>query len=194
MADSAVFGGIGALMVAVSSFLYIRDIIFGSTRPHRVTWAVWCLIGVLGTGGTLAGGSGPGAYVPIVYVITAFIVLALCFIGYSKPGGRRYDIPLGVFIAVVLIWWHLASWPAAIAVSVAIAADITVTWMTIRDTWHAPDTEDLLAWAVSSLGAIVGLFSVRQVSFSAFAYPCYLATANTCTTGTIWLGRRARKL
>jgi hypothetical protein len=187
---SDILGGVGGTLAVVAGLLYILDIVRGATRPQKVTWAVWCLIGVLGTGGTFKAGSGAGSIVPLAYLMISFVVLLLCLFGYSKPGGQPYDWILGLVVSIILICWRYGNWNAYVAVSVAVCADLSVTWLTIRDTWIDPCSESAVAWCLSSVGASFGLAAVEHISFSAVAYPAYLAMANSATAGIIVLRRR----
>jgi hypothetical protein len=179
-------GGVAASLVAVSSVIYIIDIVRGGTRPHRVSWAVWTLIGLLGAVGTLQAGSGAGAYVPLEYLGVCACVFILSLLPrYGKQGGRAYDLPLGVGAAATLVAWKVANWPPSIAVGIAISADSCVTWMTLRDGWADPSSESLLAWWIGACGAIVGAGATQHLTFAAFAYPCYLAIASTAMAGSL---------
>ena len=89
-------GVLGALIIALAAIYYVWDIARGDTRPHRVSWGAWTVIGVLGYGTATEGGAGPGAYAAGIYLIAQFVTFGLSLLPcYGKPGGRWYDRPLG---------------------------------------------------------------------------------------------------
>jgi hypothetical protein len=184
-------GIIASVLVAISSVLYILDIFRGRTRPHPVSWAVWTLIGLLGTAGTIQGRAGPGAFVPLEYLIVCASVFVISmFPGYGKGGRRRYDVPLGIAAATTLIIWQLANWPSALAVGVAIATDASVTWMTLRDGWSNPSSESAAAWSVGAVGALIGVAATQHLTFGAIGYPAFIAFASTVTAVSLLVRSR----
>jgi hypothetical protein len=42
-----VFGGLAGVVGVVDTVPYVRDILCGTTRPHRGTWFIWGLLAVV---------------------------------------------------------------------------------------------------------------------------------------------------
>jgi len=164
------------------------------SQPHPVSWVVWSLIGVLGIGASLEGGAGVGAVVPIVFLVIQVCIAALSLTRrFGKwDGVRRSDVALAAVSVVAILVWRFASLPAAVAAAIAITADVTVSWATIREAWHRLWSESTRPWSISALGATLGAAAVEGGSFAALAYPIYLALMIS-TVAAVLIVRRPRR-
>src|SRR3989338_5771506 len=57
-----ILGGVAAILAFVSSFIYIRDIFRGNSKPHTYTWLIWAIVTWIAFGGQWVSGGGPGAW------------------------------------------------------------------------------------------------------------------------------------
>ena len=180
---------IGIAISSVSGVWYVYTIIFGTTRPHRITWGVWSLIGILGVGSAIEGGAGAGAYVPLFYLVLQVVVFGLSW-KYGKPGSEqegeeRFDLLIGTVAVITVVIWRAVAMPTWLAAAIAIAADAAVLWLTLRESWRQPETESLTAWGLDMFAAALGASALARLSFSADAYPVYLAVGNAAVTGAL---------
>lgn len=191
---------IGLGLSSVSAVWYIYTIVFGTTRPHRITWGVWSLIGILGVGSAFEGGAGAGAYVPLFYLVLQVVVFGLSW-KYGKPGSERegeekFDLLIGAVAVVAVVVWQTIAMPTWLAAAIAVAADAAVLWPTLRESWWQPETESLTAWGLDMFAATLGAAALAELSFSADAYPIYLAVGNAAITGALlirWIQQRAEE-
>jgi hypothetical protein len=180
----------GALIVSIGAIYYLYDIVWGETRPHRVTWAVWTCIGVLGFGVTDSAGAGPGAYVAGVYTIAYVATFLLSLTRkYGKSGVRRTDIALGLVALAGVCLWRFAGLGDTPAAVLAVACDAAAVWPTLREAWLQPGTESVPTWSADVVGSALGLAAVTSVSFAANAYPSYLLIANALVLAVLLAGR-----
>ena len=185
-------GALGACIVAAAGVYYVWDIIHGTTRPHRVSWGVWALVGILGFASARDGGAGPGAYVAGVFVLATVVTFALSLVPrYGKPGHRRTDVVLGAVALAGIALWQAGVLPTGVAALVAVACDAVALWPTLRSTYHAPRTESLAAWSANAAGCTIGLAALEGLSLASAAYPVYLAVATGVTAALIVVRRRA---
>jgi hypothetical protein len=183
-------GMLGALIVSFGAIYYLYDIVWGQTRPHRVTWAVWTCIGVLGFGVTDSAGAGPGAYVAGVYTVAYVVTFLLSSTRkYGKPGVRPSDLALGVVALAGACLWRFGGLSDPVAAVVAIGCDVAAVWPTLRESWLQPATESVPTWTADVVGTAMGLMAVTSGAFAANAYPAYLLAANTVVLATLLAGR-----
>ena len=71
----------------------------------------------------------------------------------------------------------MPSWAVA---TLVVVADAVVAWFTVRDTWRFPRTEPVGPWAADTIAASAALAVLGSYSFTAAAYPGYLALS--CAT------------
>ena len=184
------FGVAGAVIVACSALYYVYDIVHGSTRPHRVSWAVWTCVGLLGFGAAGDAGAGAGAYVAGVYAATYVVTFTVSLMPrFGKAGVRSFDVILGVAALAGLMLWRFGELAPSAAAVVAIACDAAALWPTLREAWLQPESESLAAWTADVVGNALALFAVATASFAATAYPAYLLIGNVLVTCALATGR-----
>lgn len=141
----------GSVLAAAAVVIYVFEIVRRTTRPHRISWGVWDLIGILGVAGTFSAGAGAGGVVFAVDLVGGLAVFGLSLTRrYGKPGGSIYDLPVGVVAAILLILWRVSHWPPLVTVVSAALADALVSWLTFRDAWRLPQSESLAFWSLGS--------------------------------------------
>lgn len=185
-------GVIGAAIAVFGSAYYIYTIIYGSTRPSRVSWGVWLIIGILGAGSITQAKGGTASYVPWVYVGCEAVVFGLSLTKkYGKPGGKWYDYPLGAVALLAVLIWQIANLPASFAATVAIFADAIVLWPTLRESWYQPHTESLLAWSLGVVDTGLAIAALAYYSYSSSAFLIYVFIGNSVVT-TVLLIRQVQ--
>ena len=95
--------GVASLVVGALCAVYsIGAILFGSARPHRISWCAWTIVACLGSAATFSAGAGWGSLAAARTAVTAAIIFGLSLVPrYGKPDAeRRSDVVLG-FIALV---------------------------------------------------------------------------------------------
>lgn len=195
----ALLSAIGVLIAALSGILYIRTILKGQTKPSRVSWGGWTLVGVLGLLSSREGGAGIGLLVAVV--ITA--VVAVTFVlslnpKYGKPGGETLDYAAGGVAAVALLTKPLINYSPAIGATIAILADVVFLWPTLRSSWRHPEYEALYPWVIGTIALLLGAISLGKYNFSSAAYPIYIFLADLSVVVELALrggiNNRAKKL
>ncbi|HEY1370541.1 MAG TPA: hypothetical protein VGF23_25650 [Gaiellaceae bacterium] len=190
-------GILGALVASAGSLAYLYSIAFGETRPHRISWGVWTLIGVLGVGSALDGGAGAGAYAAGVYLLCQALVFALSLGRFGKAGAGRYDLALGAVAVAAIVIWQVGHLPPGAAATTAVAADGVALWFTLRSAYRDPRGESLIGWALDVPAAALGVAAIAQYSYAATLYPTYLVLASSLVLAVLAVsacqGRRARR-
>lgn len=177
----------GAIVVAAAAIFYLVDIFRGQTRPQRVSWAVWAVIGVLGYGTAAAGGAGAGAYAAGVYMVACLATFAVSLHPrYGKPGGARYDWPLGAIAICGLVWWRFGALPDGAGAALAVGCDAIALWPTMRGAIQAPRSESRAAWTADVAGNALAVAALDSHAFAGSAYPVYQLVATAAIAGILW--------
>lgn len=185
-------GVVGALVVAGAAIYYILDIHWGETRPHRVSWAVWTVVAILGYGSAGDAGAGAGADAAGVYVVACAVTLAISLRpGRGKSGGCWYDWPLGAIAIAGAVLWRCGPLSNAAAAGLAVGCDTVAVWPTLRAVWRDPSSESRGAWSADVLGNGLALGAVDHYGFASTAYPAYLVINTGLVSAILWLRRPA---
>jgi hypothetical protein len=183
---------IGATISVIAAILYLSSIIRGQTRPQRVTWGVWSLAGILGLWASFDGGAGVGLLVAATGVVLVTITFLCSLIPkYGKPGGEPSDKWVGMAAIIAIIAWRVLHFSPSIAVTIAIIADASVLWLTVREAWRQPEAEALWPWIIGTIAEILGIISLGHYNYSAAAYSVYILIGNLLIISALIIKRPA---
>ena len=186
-----IVGILGAVVASSAGAWYVQTILRGHTRPHRVTWGVWTIIGALGVSAAFDGGAGPGGYAALVYAaFTAAVFLLSMNPRFRRPDAERHsDWLLGIGSCATLVAWQAIDLPTAVAASVAVGADAMIAWPTLREAWRHPEYEAPAPWIAGLIGSGLALAGLRLLTYSAVAYPAYIAALQVSVVLTLMVRR-----
>ena len=169
---------VGAAAQIFGDFYYIKNTLWGKTRPNRVTWFMWAAGPLVAAQAALSAGVG-WATVP---VFAAGLCPLLVFIAsfankksYWKLG--VFDYLCGFFSILALVLWAVTKEPA-IAIVLAIVSDLFACVPTILKSWNHPETESGLTHIAGLFNALTSFTAITVWNFTACAFPVYLALAN----------------
>ena len=168
----------GSLINFVACLSYVRAILKGEAAPNRVTWFLWALVPLIAAAAQWRSGVG----------ISTLVVLSVgagpaCVVLASFVGGKGlwrlgpFDYVCGACSLAALALWALTGDPVT-AIVLSILADAAAALPTVRKAWLEPATENRPAYLIALVGMIVGILSVREPTFSAYAFNAYLLAAS----------------
>ncbi len=184
---------LGALAAIFAGVIYINSIVRGPTRPLKVTWGGWSLVGVLGLISSIQGGAGVGIIATLPFVVLVIITFILSLNPkYGKPGGRQVDYIFGVIAGIVLLTQILFKYSPVVGATVAVAADLVFLWPTLRESWSHPEYESIMPWIIGAEAEILGIITLGNFSYASAAYPVYVLFGNLAVI-SILVNRRAKE-
>ena len=163
-------------MGVVGTILYIRDSLRGSTHPHRGTWLIWGVLGVV----VCVSQRADGAYVEPGHDRGAERGEPAPDRPRRPPGTGGMSAAEAVLIAVAgvgVAGWLLVDEPL-VAVGCVVAADLIAAGMMLPKTWRSPDSETLSTFALGSLAGALALGSVGGLEPALLLYPLYYCLVN----------------
>lgn len=179
MAYSHVLVLISALISSLGAYAYIRDTLRGTTKPNRVSWSMWALAPLIGTGASVAAGADLWA---VARVFLAGFLPLLVFIAsfFNKQSYWKlsyFDLTCGAASLLALVIWLFLSNPI-IAVLVAAIGDGFACVPTMAKAWKAPETETLSTYVASFVSVLLVLPSIPVWNIQNSAFQIYLLAAN----------------
>ena len=185
-----ILGVLGALAGIANTIPYIRDILRGTTRPHRGTWLIWAILAVIACLSQRAAGASWSMIMTATQAILTAVVVVLAT-RYGQGGIDRRDMSLIAIAAAAVAGCVLAHQPA-VAIACVIAADLTALAMMTPKAYHDPHSETLTTYALASVGGALAASAVDTPDPSLLAYPIYYCIINAATA--ILLHRRRAAL
>jgi hypothetical protein len=166
-----ILGATAAVLAFLSSFIYIRDIFRGNTKPHAYTWLIWTIVTWIAFLGQVVSGGGPGSWATGSSAIITTGILVLSFTeGYGSKDITNLDKVCLAFALIAILPWLLVDnvlWSVILASTI----DVIGFFPTMRKTWYAPRSESLSSMWVDSPKHILSIFSLGNYSLVNWLYP-----------------------
>jgi len=180
----------GSVINFVACVSYVRAILKGEATPNRVTWFLWALVPVIAAAAQWSSGVGISTLVVLsVGLGPACIVLASFVGGTGSWRLGPFDYVCGACSLAALALWAVTGDPVT-AIVLSILADAAAALPTVRKAWLAPATEDRSAYLIAFAGMILGILSVQEATFSAYAFNAYLVVVSLALVLILYLPRR----
>lgn len=169
--------GLLAGLVAVASMVpYVRDTLRRSTSPHRGTWLIWGVLGVVVCESQRAEGASWSLVLSEAQIAVNLLVVALA-VRLGTGGVSAADTALMAIAGAGVAGWFVVDEPM-VAIGCVIAADLVAAGMMLPKTWRDPRSETLSTFALGSLAGALALGSVAGLEPSLLAYPLYYCLVN----------------
>jgi hypothetical protein len=184
------FAIVGSAVNFAACLSYVRAILKGEATPNRVTWFLWALVPLIAGAAQLRAGVGISTLVVLsVGAGPACIVLASFARGTGLWRLGPFDYVCGACALAALALWAVTGEPVT-AIVLSILGDFAAALPTLRKAWRAPTTENRSTYVISFVGMILGILSVREVTFAAYAFNAYLVAACGTFVLILYLPRR----
>jgi ABC-type amino acid transport substrate-binding protein len=168
---------------------YIRDIKLGKTKPERMSWFIWAVLGSIAFFSQLAEGATDSLWMPGVQTVGVIIIFLLA-IKRGTGGLKRSDIAALIVAVVGLALWFFTR-EAVWALIFVMIADSAGSLLTVIKTYKDPESETLVAWVFATLAGLLAAIAVGKIDAVLLAYPIYIFFANFSVIVAIYAGRRA---
>lgn len=160
-------------------FYYLKDIIYGQTRPNIISWIFWSmapLVGVYinyksGISIPLLASTFMAGFGPLIVVIFLFFNKKF----YSQIS--KFDILCGVLSFIAIIIW-ITTKNGILSLSFAILADLFASIPTIIKSWKENAGEHIAPYAFGILNQIITFLIIANFIFLNLAFPIYLILIN----------------
>ena len=189
-----ILGVIAAILAFVSSFIYIRDIFRGNSKPHTYTWLIWTIVTWVAFLGQWVSGGGPGSWATRVSALLTTFTLVLSIKGnYGTKDVTRFDKVCLALALISILPWVLVD---SILWSVILASFIDVVgfFPTMRKTWHAPKSESLESMWVDAVKHSLSIISLRNYSLVTWLYPAAVLLTKVIIISEIIFLRKIKKV
>jgi hypothetical protein len=181
-------GYLSGVAILMSFVPYVRDIFSGKTKPERISWLIWAILGSILFFSQLAKGASYSLIMTGVMAAGDLFVFILA-IKYGFGGFLKRDIAALIAAAIGLFLWY-ATREAAFALFIAIFIDATGAILTIIKSYEKPATETISSWVFVFIGGFLGCLAVGSFNFILLAFPFYICLAALAILISIKLGFR----
>lgn len=181
-------GYLSGLMALMSFVPYVRDIFLKKTKPERISWLIWAILGSILFFSQLAKGASYSLIMTGVIALGDLFVFILA-LKYGFGGFLKRDVAALIGASIGLFLWYITK-EAAIALFIAIFIDAMGVILTVIKSYEKPATETISAWAFGSIGGFLACVAVGSFNFILLALPLYICLASLAILIAIKLGFR----
>lgn len=188
-----ILGTIAAILALISSFVYIKDIFRGNTKPHTYTWLIWSIVTTIAFFGQWVSGGGPGSWATgVAAIVTIFTLILSLRGGYGTKDITKFDkVCLALALLSILPWLLVKSvlWSVILATLI----DLIAFFPTMRKTWYAPRSESLGSMYIDAVKHSLSMFSMGNYSLINLIYPAGVLITKFVIIGEIVFLRKFKK-
>ncbi|MFA5155573.1 MAG: hypothetical protein WC453_04020 [Patescibacteria group bacterium] len=184
----SVAGYLSGLAILLSFLPYVRDILRGQTRPERMSWLIWALLGVIFFSTQLAEGATFSLILPAAQTAGDLLIFVLA-IKWGYGGLLKRDIGALGGLLLGLILWGLTK-EAAVALFIVILIDAMGAALTAIKSYEQPASETPSAWWLTFIGGALGCLAVGSLNGILLVFPVYICLASASILLAIRLGKR----
>lgn len=171
---------LSAVISIGGGYAYIRDTISGKTKPNRVSWSMWALAPLIGTGA--AWSSNADIWATVRIFLAGFLPLLVVLSSFTNRNSywkmTTFDLLCGVLSLVALLFWAIADSPRA-AILLAASGDGLAALPTVIKAWRYPETETGFTYLASFISKVVVIPSIPVWNIENSAFQVYLLLVNT---------------
>lgn len=162
---------LAAALSVFGSASYIRDTLRGTTSPHRVTWGLWALEGILAFIVEIQQHVGLAS---IMTLALGLIPLVVVLASFKNPHAvwriDAIDISCGVVSLAGLVFWAVVDEPTIALVSF-VAADFIAALPTYRKSWSSPESETPRVFVMGAVNTGITLLTLKNFTTAGALFP-----------------------
>ena len=185
---------LSAIISVGGAYAYIRDTIAGKTKPNRVSWSMWALAPLIGTGA--AWSSNADIWATVRIFLAGFVPLLVVLSSFANRQSywkmTTFDVLCGVLSLTALLFWAVADSPRT-AIVLAASGDGLAALPTVIKAWRYPETETGLTYVASFISVVLVIPSIPVWNIENSAFQIYLLLVNTLLLVAVyrkkWLSR-----
>ncbi len=178
------FISLAILLMLVSYYPYLKDILSKKTKPHIFTWVIWLITQGVASFAALSGGS---IYSSIGLFAGTFMVLIIVLLSlkYGTKDIRKIDI-ITLFAAFVAIYLWLGLENLLLSVVFVSIIDGLGYIPSFRKTFADPSSETLSFWVLISLSTLLTLLANTEFNLLTSLYLSVLLISNLVMSSIIF--------
>lgn len=181
-------GYLSGIAILLSFIPYIRDIFKGTTKPERVSWFIWSVVGIISFASQFAKGASYSLFMTGAGAAGDLIIFLLG-IKYGLGGFSKRDKIGLAGCGIALVLWYFTQ-EATFALFTVIAIDAIGAILTILKTYERPTTETKISWVLTALGGALACVAVGSFDLILLAYPVYIFMVGSAIVLAIHFGKK----
>lgn len=157
----------------IGNFSYLKAVIQGRAKPHKVTWFLWALAPLIGFAAQVTQGVGISSLMTFAIGFGPVLVFMASFLN-KKSDWRinRFDWFCGSISVLAIVFWFITK-DAMVALILSLTADAVACIPTLIKSWYFPETEEYKAYLFAGVSAFITTLSLQVWDFQTYAFPVW---------------------
>lgn len=157
----------------MGNFSYLKAVIQGKAKPHKVTWFLWALAPLIGFAAQFSQGVGLVSLMTFAIGFGPLLVFSASFLNKESDWKiTNFDYFCGGVSMLAIILWFITK-DAMLALILSIAADAIACVPTLIKSWTYPETEEYKAYLCAGISAFITTLSIQTWNFQTYAFPIW---------------------
>jgi hypothetical protein len=170
---------LGTLIGAVGAVAYLIDVLKGKVKPNRVSFLLWSVAPIIAFAAQINQGVGLEALMTFSIGFLPFLTFSASFVNKKSEWKlTKFDLVCGVLSGLGLIFWLITK-VGNVAIAFSIVADALAAIPTVVKAYKYPDTEIAWPWIATSVGVVLTLLTLRELTFANSGFIIYILLVNT---------------
>ncbi|HPJ17419.1 MAG TPA: hypothetical protein PK639_04330 [Candidatus Woesebacteria bacterium] len=183
-----ILGFLSGIIVPIGYIPYIKDILDQKTKPQRISWLIWLVLGGIAFFSQLAEGANNSLWLPAIQTLAVLIVFILSI--KNGMGGFSGKDKISLSLALLgLIVWALTKEPL-FALIITVFVDSLGSVLSVIKSYEEPESETLITWVLDGLAGLLAILAVGKIDVVLLIYPTYIFLANLAVIIAILMGKR----
>ncbi|MBX9809826.1 hypothetical protein K2X92_05540 [Candidatus Gracilibacteria bacterium] len=178
---------LSAIISIGGAILYMRDTLRGKTKPNLISWSMWAIAPLIGTGAAIFAHADIWATVRIF--LAGFIPLLVVIFSLTNKQSywklTFFDGLCGAFSLIALGLWLIVDLPQ-LAILFAVIGDGFAALPTIIKSWKNPETETGMTYIASFISVVIVLPSIPVWDIPNSAFQIYLLIINIILVSLVY--------
>ncbi len=185
---SEIAGYLSGIAILLSFIPYIKDIFKNKTKPERISWLIWSILGSISFFSQLEKGASDSLILTGAQTIGDLLIFILA-IKHGVGGFLKRDVVALIGAGLGLFLWYLTK-EAAVTLLIVIFIDAIGAVLTVIKSYEKPETETISAWILTFVGGALACIAVGSFNLILLVFPFYICLASLAILTSIYVGFR----
>jgi hypothetical protein len=170
---------IGTLVSAAGEVAYLIDTIRGRVKPNRVSFSLWSFASFIAFFAQIKQGVGLESFMTFSMGVLPFMIVIASFVNKEAEWkATKFDLTCGLLSTAGLVLWTITK-VGNVAIFFSIVADGLAAIPTVVKAYKYPETEIAWPWLATSIGVILTLLTLTDLTFANSGFIMYILIVDT---------------
>lgn len=182
--------GIASGIIQIFSVIpYVKDMLYGNTRPNAVSYVLWAITGIIAVLAQVSAGASWSLAFLIALTFNACLIAFLSLRGYGYKKYTALDWSCLLLAIASLVLWKITENPV-VALVLSVVGDFFAALPTIAKAYKDPNSELAFGWFLVVIASSLSILSSTKWNTANLIVPMYSLGESALITWLVYFGQR----